>query len=117
MRDHYRPLLVFEGGDARGAEQQLEMLAAHTEAMRNRQVLVVGTEGTDKSVPTAMLSAKEWQAARQRFGNKTGDFTVTLLGKDGSEKLRSHRPISWEQLQSTIDSMPMRKEDMRKARQ
>ena len=113
LRDRYRPLLVFEGGDAKRTEQQLTLLAGHADAMRERQMVVVGAKGSNRDVPSLTLAPREWEAAQRRFGNKPGQFTVVLLGKDGGEKLRSHEPIPWQKLQSTIDAMPMRQDEVR----
>ncbi len=41
------------------------------------------------------------------------DFTVILVGKDGSEKLRSQNLLTTEKLFALIDSMPMRRGEMR----
>jgi len=49
----------------------------------------------------------------RHFDVSTQKFTVILLGKDGEEKLRSHDVVSPEKLFALIDSMPMRKQEMR----
>jgi len=41
------------------------------------------------------------------------NFKVFLIGKDGSIKLRSDRPIINEKLFATIDAMPMRQQEMK----
>lgn len=112
MRDHYRPLLVFDGGDGKRTEQQMTVLADHVAEARDRQLLLVGVEGTNKQVPTVLLSSADEEQARRRFRVAPDQFTVILIGKDGGEKLRSHEPLSWQKLSSTIDSMPMRKDEV-----
>ena len=112
MRDHQRVLLVFSNGNNQPAEAQLNVAASHIDGFRERDLLLVGLVGSNEAVPSALLSAPDDAAARKRFTIKPGEFTVILIGKDGGEKLRSHQPISWEKLQSTIDSMPMRKDEM-----
>lgn len=42
------------------------------------------------------------------------DFVFILIGKDGTVKLRANELVSSEDLFSLIDSMPMRKEEMRR---
>ncbi len=113
LRDHQRVLLVFGNGDNRLAETQLNVAATNASAFRERDLLLVGLQGTNPAAPTAMLSAADDAAARRRFHVTAGQFTVILIGKDGGEKLRSNRPIPWTKLQSTIDSMPMRQAEMR----
>ena len=49
-----------------------------------------------------------------RFKLTGTDFALLLIGKDGGEKLRSHKLVSPEAICRLIDSMPMRQEEMRK---
>lgn len=46
--------------------------------------------------------------------DKSESFKVVLYGKDGQKKLESKTPISQEDLNTLIDSMPMRQSEMRK---
>lgn len=41
------------------------------------------------------------------------NFLLLLYGKDGGIKIKTNKPISIQQLYSIIDSMPMRKEEVR----
>jgi hypothetical protein len=116
MRDKQRAVVVFANGNNALAEQQLQVAAQHAADFRERDLLLVGIEGTDPSVPTAMLKPDEDAAARRRFHVEAGQFTVVLIGKDGGEKLRSHTPFTWQTLRDTMDSMPMRAEEMRQRR-
>ena len=47
------------------------------------------------------------------FNVSPSDFTTILIGKDGTEKLRSDEAISIDKLFEEIDSMPMRKLEMK----
>ena len=114
LRDRQRALLVFANGNNQLAEAQLTIAAAHADGFRERDLLLVGLTGSNQAVPTALLSGSGDMAARTRFNVKPGEFTVILIGKDGGEKLRSHQPIAWEKLQSTIDAMPMRQDEMQR---
>jgi hypothetical protein len=49
----------------------------------------------------------------RKFNMKPNEFYAILIGKDGTEKLRSAIPLEAEKLFGTIDAMPMRKEEMR----
>lgn len=42
------------------------------------------------------------------------EFSVVLVGKDGTEKFRSHHPVGVTELFRLIDSMPMRQLEMKK---
>ncbi len=114
LRDQKRVLLVFANGNNQEAEARLSVAADHADGFRERDLLLVGLEGSNPSVPTGMLSPLEDQAARRRFHVSPGQFTVVLIGKDGGEKVRSHQAIPWKTLQQTIDAMPMRKDEMRR---
>ncbi len=113
LRDHQRVLLVFANGDNRQAVAQLRSADAHAAGFRERELVLVGIEGTHSVLPTVMLSANDDAEARKRFHVHPGEFTVLLVGKDGGEKLRQHTAISWNVLQRTIDAMPMRQNEQR----
>lgn len=114
LRDRQRVLLVFGNGDNQMAEAQLTVAAEHAAGFRERDLLLAGLTGTNPAVPTTSLAPAEEEAARKRFHVTAGQFTVILIGKDGGEKMRSHKPISWDTLQGTIDAMPMRKDEIRR---
>ncbi len=44
---------------------------------------------------------------------KADDFTVLLIGKDGGVKLRSGTPLTLREVFELIDSMPMRRQEIR----
>ncbi len=48
----------------------------------------------------------------KHYNVRTADFTIILIGKDGTEKLRQSEPISAEKLFSIIDAMPMRQREI-----
>ena len=120
LHNQARPLLIFAPGDNDvRVQQQLTNLIGHSADLRDRDMRVVivptasptGTEPTD--LPTASFATDEQQHARRRFHVGVNEFAVILVGKDGGEKLRSHSPLPWQRLSSTVDSMPMRKDEMR----
>lgn len=112
LRDHKRVLLLFANGNNQQAEAQLSIAAQHAAEFKDRDLILVGVEGSDPAVPTALLTSSEEREARKRFQVAPGSFTIILLGKDGGEKLRSHTAFAWSTLQNTIDAMPMRQDEM-----
>jgi bifunctional DNA-binding transcriptional regulator/antitoxin component of YhaV-PrlF toxin-antitoxin module len=62
-------------------------------------------------VPTARLSEDELAAMRHRFNVEAGDFLVILIGEDGGQKLSSKTPVTMDQLDHLIDSMPRRQKE------
>ena len=59
------------------------------------------------------LTAPEKQYVRQTLGVAPGSFAVVLLGKDGGVKRNDSKPIDPTVLFKTIDTMPMRRQEMR----
>ena len=53
---------------------------------------------------------------KEKFSKKNvkSGFTIILVGKDGSDKLRSTSPLILQKLYSTIDAMPMRQSEMKR---
>ncbi|WP_298359786.1 DUF4174 domain-containing protein [Runella sp.] len=51
---------------------------------------------------------------KERFKYTPNHFCFWLIGKDGEIKLISNKPVKPEQLFGLIDSMPMRREEMKK---
>jgi hypothetical protein len=121
MHDCYRPLLVFAPAlDNPQLVEQFNQLKAHAVDMKSRDLLYVPIvpEGHNQPIPgsripTASLSEDELAATRHRFKVEPDEFLVILIGKDGREKLNSRTPVSMDQLKPLIDSMPMRKGEMK----
>ncbi len=116
MRDRYRPLLLFAAApDDPSLLAQLTRLKVATPGLRERDVLVIAIPYRDPSPSQVSLSAADAQAARRFFHVAPEDFTAILLGKDGGEKYRSRKPITFEKLRATIDAMPMRQAERKDA--
>jgi len=114
LRDHARPLLIFSpsAGDPRLLEQLKILRAQAGDAAERDLVAIAIPEGGD-APSEDKFSEAEANRARRRFHIGAGEFLVVLVGKDGGEKLRSPKPIPFEKLRSVIDSMPMRREEMK----
>ena len=98
-----RQLLIFGDPNWRAVKEQLELLKKDSAGLREREVVVT--------------MAGVGDAAWKRFAVPLhSDFTVVLVGKDGGEKYRSHRPLSTAELFALIDAMPMRRAEMRRRR-
>ena len=114
LRDQYRPLLLFAAApDDPSLLAQMTRLKDHAPGLHERDVLVVAVPFHNPSPTEASLTPADAEAARRRFHVAPADFAAILLGKDGGEKLRSSRPVAFEKLRDTIDSMPMRRQEMR----
>ncbi len=60
------------------------------------------------------LSAEDALHLKERFKYTPNHFCFWLIGKDGEIKLISNKPVKPEQLFGLIDSMPMRREEIKK---
>lgn len=96
-----RVLLLFADSmaDPKLQAQQAD-LTAHAADLTERDMVVI-------------MSADP--ALRQQVRAPDG-FAVVLVGKDGGVKLRRTSPVPFKELAATVDAMPMRQDEMRKAR-
>ena len=99
-------------------KKQLEELIKYHEGIEDRKLIVY--QSTKDKFRKGLDSKGEWKISSDIYkkykGNKSG-FQVLLIGLDGGVKLDQSEMISCEKLFGTIDSMPMRKAEMRKNRE
>lgn len=110
----HRPLLVFapDGTDP-DLQRQRAILDGDTAGLRDRDMVVnyvVGNTIEARLGPAPGLDAAE---LRRRFGVPQDEFRAILVGKDGGSKLVGREPLTVSRLFSTIDAMPMRRDEMR----
>ena len=109
-----RVLLVFApASDDVALAEQTANLSGRGAGLSTRD-LVVWQLVNDKSAyingeANASLSS---QLFYDYFSVKEADFTVILLGKDGTIKLRQTQPVTSNRLFALIDAMPMRQREM-----
>jgi hypothetical protein len=121
LKDHNRALLIFAATSATpdfAHQQQLFKNQATELAERDLIVIPVLHQWTPADADlrqsrNSFTTDAEQKRLRNRYNIQPDEFTVILLGKDGGEKLRSHIPVTIEELSSTIDSMPMRQQELR----
>jgi hypothetical protein len=94
------------GGPAQAAG---DPLAAYRWKSR---LLVISAPTADGNVE-ALGATPEAVALRRRLGLPGDGFRAVLVGKDGEPKITARSPIPMETLFSTIDAMPMRRDEMR----
>jgi hypothetical protein len=69
-------------------------------------------EQSSASVKDALIPDDASKELRNDFDIPQADYAVILIGKDGTEKLRTGEALSTDKLFKKIDSMPMRKLEM-----
>ncbi len=89
-------------------------LAARRDDIRDRDLLTLRLLEAGPSVqPDQTLSPESVQALRRRYGAAPGRFLVILIGKDGGVKLVQEEQVSLQAIFDLIDTMPMRRREMR----
>jgi hypothetical protein len=123
LKDKNRVLLVFAPSYKDPLfQQQVAMLQHHQEELKDRDLILIAVlvhagnaagPGTLRTLHAPTASDTDQLALRSRFHVPQDRFAVVLIGKDGGEKLQKHTPVTIEKLNSIIDAMPMRKDEMR----
>ena len=117
LKDQKRVLVVFapNSADRRFQTQMSNLIPAQ---MAERDLVLVpvlakwtGSDSALRSGHAPFTSEAGQQDVRSHFHIDSSAFTVLLIGKDGGEKLRSNIPVAMNQLNQTIDSMPMRQQE------
>ncbi len=89
--------------------------AADTALVTQRQWLQADSVGIiDRDIWIAVFTEpRTFRRMYEHHGIRHGGFTLVLLGKDGTEKLRSTEPVPLRELFGLIDGMPMRQAELR----
>jgi hypothetical protein len=111
----HRILLVFAPStDSSQYQQQMQAWQTDVVGTNDRDLKLVQILETGESqVDGRSLSSASADRLRQQFRVPPEEFSVILVGKDGTEKQRSQTPIDLAALFRTIDAMPMRQQEMR----
>ena len=81
-------------------EQKLEIFNKESEDLQERDLEIILVEKS-----SALYK-------KYRINHKV--FTVILIGKDGTEKYRTHHLLLTEKLFPLVDAMPMRRAEIKK---
>lgn len=68
---------------------------------------------SDRDLVVHRVVAGAPASLRDAYGVPADAFCLILVGKDGGEKLRRHEPVDLSGIFALIDSMPMRRREMR----
>jgi len=111
----HRPVVVIAGtgGDAALAEQRL-IFSANLSGLTERDVVIVWVAGNTVNVDLGPVPGMSAEQLRRRLGAPENGFRAFLVGKDGGTKLSQSTPLSTNVLFGTIDSMPMRRDEVRR---
>jgi Domain of unknown function (DUF4174) len=101
-----RVLVVSAPAGDPAADKQRRIYQAATKGMSERQIVLV--EALDDGERSRQIRSKVSTDGRR--------FQVFLVGKDGHTALSSDKPLSTDYLFARVDAMPMRQDEMRRAR-
>jgi hypothetical protein len=112
-----RPLLIFTPSvnDADYRRQKDLLDGAAATGVAAREIVVIEVIGDAASADGVDVSAATAAELRQKYRAPADELAVILVGKDGTEKLRSTSPVPAEDIFGLIDSMPMRRQEMRQS--
>jgi len=91
------------------AEDQLQHLQGDLNALQDRKLIVyhVTNQGFTKDFSSEIFPSKN-------IDSEITQFTTTLIGLDGSEKLRTSTSLPALRFFEVIDQMPMRKNELKR---
>jgi hypothetical protein len=101
-----RVLVVSAPAGDGAAVAQRRIYQAAAKGMSERQIVLA--EALDDSDRSRQI--------RSRVSADGKQFQVFLVGKDGHTALSSSRPLAADDLFARVDAMPMRQDEMRRAR-
>lgn len=112
----HRVILLFaEAPDSSSIQEQLTVLRKQEEGLADRD-LVLYRVGSEEGIKPSgkKLAEAEVDALRQKYASDHPGFRFVLIGKDGTEKWRTDKQATTEELFARIDRMPMRQAEMRR---
>lgn len=113
-RDRSRVLILFVAQADDDYREQKQALDAHRDGLKERDLVQVEVLEQGRSrVEGRFLARAEATAIRRRFQVEEGSYALILLGKDGTEKARWYTAIPASAVFEVVDSMPMRRREMR----
>lgn len=98
-------VVVAPAGDPT-AETQRRIYESSAKGMSERAIILI--EALDDSERSRQI--------RSRLSADGRRFQVFLVGKDGHTAISSDKPLSADRLFAQVDAMPMRQDEMRRAR-
>jgi hypothetical protein len=112
MAQHNRVLLVFSPSmrDSR-LEQQRQIMARFAAGALARDLILVQV-----SEERVLGAHDDDRKLRRHFRTPAPRYRTLLIGKDGQVAIDTAAPIDEQHLQAAIDAMPMRQEEMRRAK-
>lgn len=98
-----------------GYKRQEQLMEKGKRGMKERDLVIYKLYDDHWLGPgEKMLSEEQAAAIREAYDIPESQFMVVLIGKDGGIKMRKDDIVSSREIFELIDSMPMRKTEMRR---
>jgi len=95
---------------------QKEVLSVAKEGLSERDMVLISVfDQGNAYINGRQISDSSAETIKERLVESGNRFTVKLIGKDGTTKLRKNEILSVDELFRTIDRMPMRQREMRES--
>lgn len=95
--------------------EQISHFAEHQDGIEERDLLVISIFADEPSLfGEKEMDENSTKQITGRYFSDAHEFILILIGKDGGVKLRADELVSTENLFGLIDSMPMRRSEMRR---
>jgi hypothetical protein len=108
-------LLFAPSSDSDAYKRQMREFEGQGDGILDRDLIILKLfENGESRFGDTSLSERVAPQMRRQFNVGEGKFSIFLMGKDGTIKLRSTVPVSVSEIFSLIDAMPMRQEEMRR---
>lgn len=111
----HRVLLVFAPtAETPAFRRQMEEWKDAAGEMADRDLLLIPlVAGRSSMAAGREIRVEDQTRLRRELGVAADTLTVIVVGRDGGVKLRQTGPVTRETVFALIDSMPMRREEMR----
>ena len=106
LRLKSRVLVVVAPGEDSSATEQRQIYRTSEQGMSERAIVLV----------EALGDGDRARQIRMRLGADGNRFQVYLIGKDGHTAFSSKAPVPADDLFAKVDAMPMRQQEMKRAR-
>ncbi|MEM9391879.1 MAG: DUF4174 domain-containing protein [Bacteroidota bacterium] len=114
---HYKwknRIVVVYAKDEDSLTKQLALFAEEKAEFKERDLVIFRLNDREGINPSEQqLSDKDYKWLMDRYFNASDKFCLILIGKDGGVKLKSKEQIGNKRLFDLIDSMPMRRQEMK----
>jgi len=109
-------LILLPSGEGEHYKNQVNAFSNSIEDLKDRRLLIFDVQ---KDRYRLLNDNSSWiisDSIYKDYNSDSDEFRIILIGLDGGEKLNKTKPVEKSELYDLIDSMPMRKSELRNKR-